>query len=100
MAAQPAKKLQAKIDELRHPHRLCDACRPNARRVLHNLVPREDSERRSEEHTSELQSLMRSSYAVLCLKKKTTDTTPTENSSHQINNRSNSRYVISVHAHE
>src|SRR3546814_3942028 len=28
------------------------------------------SERRSEEHTSELQSLMRISYAVLCLKKK------------------------------
>src|SRR3546814_5008371 len=27
---------------------------------------------RSEEHTSELQSLMRSSYAVLCLQKKTT----------------------------
>src|SRR3546814_4985874 len=27
---------------------------------------------RSEEHTSELQSLMRSSYAVLCLKKKQT----------------------------
>src|SRR3546814_7480349 len=27
---------------------------------------------RSEEHTSELQPLMRSSYAVLCLKKKTT----------------------------
>src|SRR3546814_4859926 len=26
--------------------------------------------RRSEEHTSELQSLMRTSYAVLCLKKK------------------------------
>src|SRR3546814_7405389 len=26
--------------------------------------------RRSEEHTSELQSLMRNSYAVLCLKKK------------------------------
>src|SRR3546814_3396571 len=26
--------------------------------------------RRSEEHTSELQSLMRSSYAVFCLKKK------------------------------
>src|SRR3546814_7350310 len=29
---------------------------------------------RSEEHTSELQSLMRISYAVLCLKKKTTHT--------------------------
>src|SRR3546814_9359043 len=29
------------------------------------------SNRRSEEHTSELQSLMRISYAVFCLKKKT-----------------------------
>src|SRR3546814_7302436 len=29
---------------------------------------------RSEEHTSELQSLMRSSYAVFCLKKKTNRT--------------------------
>src|SRR3546814_6973355 len=31
----------------------------------------EDCDRRSEEHTSELQSLMRISYAVFCLKKKT-----------------------------
>src|SRR3546814_8452667 len=30
--------------------------------------------RRSEEHTSELQSLMRNSYAVFCLKKKKTTT--------------------------
>src|SRR3546814_3149400 len=30
---------------------------------------------RSEEHTSELQSLMRSSYAVFCLKKKTKQNT-------------------------
>src|SRR3546814_6746789 len=30
---------------------------------------------RSEEHTSELQSLMRISYAVFCLKKKTNPTT-------------------------
>src|SRR3546814_1768197 len=30
---------------------------------------------RSEEHTSELQSLMRISYAVFCLKKKNTNTT-------------------------
>src|SRR3546814_1827207 len=29
--------------------------------------------KRSEEHTSELQSLMRISYAVFCLKKKTTE---------------------------
>src|SRR3546814_1379102 len=34
-----------------------------------NMVPVGD---RSEEHTSELQSLMRISYAVLCLKKKMT----------------------------
>src|SRR3546814_6290443 len=33
--------------------------------------------RRSEEHTSELQSLMRISYAVFCLKKQTTHTTHT-----------------------
>src|SRR3546814_4128308 len=32
---------------------------------------------RSEEHTSELQSLMRISYAVFCLKKKTTYLQPT-----------------------
>src|SRR3546814_1944308 len=33
------------------------------------------TEPRSEEHTSELQSLMRISYAVFCLKKKNTKTT-------------------------
>src|SRR3546814_5847367 len=33
----------------------------------------EEGEVRSEEHTSELQSLMRSSYAVFCLKKKKTN---------------------------
>src|SRR3546814_9226878 len=36
-------------------------------------------ERRSEEHTSELQSLMRISYAVFCLKKKKTDITNRRN---------------------
>src|SRR3546814_7848376 len=34
-----------------------------------------DTGRRSEEHTSELQSLMRISYAVFCLKKKNTKNT-------------------------
>src|SRR3546814_3607306 len=33
---------------------------------------------RSEEHTSELQSLMRISYAVFCLKKKKTNTNETQ----------------------
>src|SRR3546814_1986598 len=34
---------------------------------------------RSEEHTSELQSLMRNSYAVFCLKKKNNNTNPHHN---------------------
>src|SRR3546814_3342093 len=42
--------------------------------------------RRSEEHTSELQSLMRNSYAVFCLKKKT-NPTPTKQQSHKNNTR-------------
>src|SRR3546814_6359878 len=39
------------------------------------------AERRSEEHTSELQSLMRISYAVFCLKKKKQETTDTNSTS-------------------
>src|SRR3546814_8246282 len=41
---------------------------------------------RSDEHTSELQSLMRISYAVFCLKKKTTPQKNTESSEHRSNN--------------
>src|SRR3546814_6685602 len=49
--------------------------------------------RRSEEHTSELQSLMRISYAVFCLKKKNTKmehisnhtTQKTNNTTHRLN---------------
>src|SRR3546814_10488350 len=89
-----------------HPVRAIPAAmtRPNARPVISNL-PRlrvakrrpggfrigcagailakqllHDDEERSEEHTSELQSLMRISYAVFCLKKKN-KTTNTHNSS-------------------
>src|SRR3546814_5147609 len=55
-----------------------DASRGNAQRGFHDRRPRlrngggrDDPHReRSEEHTSELQSLMRISYAVFCLKKK------------------------------
>src|SRR3546814_10297964 len=49
---------------------------------LNELVRRQTDEYillpkiRSEEHTSELQSLMRISYAVFCLKKKNQKTTP------------------------
>src|SRR3546814_6134960 len=35
-----------------------------------DIGPMRGADARSEEHTSELQSLMRSSYAVFCLKKK------------------------------
>src|SRR3546814_3383188 len=41
-------------------------------RALDPAGRREEIARRSEEHTSELQSLMRISYAVFCLKKKNT----------------------------
>src|SRR3546814_3644586 len=53
------------------PHRSCAADRVRWRRFRPappSLAARR--EERSEEHTSELQSLMRISYAVFCLKKK------------------------------
>src|SRR3546814_9727786 len=45
------------------------------RRARRTTIARSPSRRRSEEHTSELQSLMRISYAVFCLKKKNTNKT-------------------------
>src|SRR3546814_9676279 len=63
----------------RKPSRPCSArtCSMAAWSVFEEVAqrasatsPRPSSNRRSEEHTSELQSLMRISYAVLCLKKK------------------------------
>src|SRR3546814_9650165 len=46
----------------------------SVRRVMMRNSEQKDGRpgKRSEEHTSELQSLMRISYAVFCLKKKTT----------------------------
>src|SRR3546814_4122546 len=40
------------------------------------IDPKGENARGSEEHTSELQSLMRISYAVFCLKKKTNQYSP------------------------
>src|SRR3546814_2986146 len=48
-----------------------DQARMNA--ILRREMLAAAKERRSEEHTSELQSLMRISYAVFCLKKKNQD---------------------------
>src|SRR3546814_6194928 len=47
------------------------------------LVATYDTIERSEEHTSELQSLMRISYAVFCLKKKKSQKTQNK---HHVNN--------------
>src|SRR3546814_10297845 len=74
--------------ELTHVHRqrgVNNSIVDNAHRILKGLRPISDSPKplklkdkesaidtlkRSEEHTSELQSLMRNSYAVFCLKQK------------------------------
>src|SRR3546814_4194449 len=53
------------------PHGIhINAIMPTAHTALLDNHPDKDFRRRSEEHTSELQSLMRISYAVFCLKKK------------------------------
>src|SRR3546814_5131579 len=61
----------------RSPHPPCPArhtcAAPHRCRVRHTIAVR------SEEHTSELQSLMRISYAVFCLKKKKNKNTTTKN---------------------
>src|SRR3546814_9925919 len=46
--------------------------------ALHHLAHAGQGDGRSEEHTSELQSLMRISYAVFCLKKKQISKTETQ----------------------
>src|SRR3546814_8761782 len=60
------------------PDRVATAFRVGYRRSDSQMASREPAFTaplsRSEEHTSELQSLMRISYAVFCLKKKNTNT--------------------------
>src|SRR3546814_10603857 len=58
----------AMLAELLRLSRLDEATLLSEIRKVHQRVG--TSEYRSEEHTSELQSLMRTSYAVFCLKKK------------------------------
>src|SRR3546814_1206385 len=54
---------------------------------------------RSEEHTSELQSLMRNSYAVFCLKKKKTQPIKTneQNRTHSHPNKNKSSSTNCIH---
>src|SRR3546814_7809637 len=58
-------------------------CHRRRRRPQPRSQPRRG---RSEEHTSELQSLMRISYAVFCLKKKKKHIHETNNNQHTYNN--------------
>src|SRR3546814_1387033 len=53
-----------------HRKALADILRRHAREGRRSARIEADGDDRSEEHTSELQSLMRISYAVFCLKKK------------------------------
>src|SRR3546814_3128016 len=57
-----------------HVHAATPALRPPWQGTAGPESVRPWSAQRSEEHTSELQSLMRISYAVFCLKKKTEPT--------------------------
>src|SRR3546814_8367582 len=74
--ARTVGRLPSRAKRLLGERQSSDCFQPRRERVAHPITasvrgqfaPRE----RSEEHTSELQSLMRISYAVFCLKKKNT----------------------------
>src|SRR3546814_7597187 len=62
------------LSQRNHAPRPCDLSKPvlPGKRALRHVVLGLLPDQRSEEHTPELQSLMRISYAVFCLKKKKT----------------------------
>src|SRR3546814_10305804 len=62
------------------------------------LTTSSKNQRRSEEHTSELQSLMRISYAVFCLKKKN-NKLHNKNHTHQKANNKTTRYTTPKKTH-
>src|SRR3546814_7093023 len=64
--------LEGEDDDLYSPHNIHVVHHLNAGLRAHGIYQRDVDYIRSEEHTSELQSLMRISYAVFCLKKKKT----------------------------
>src|SRR3546814_6353550 len=71
-AARPADRRDARSDRAGFTHGPADPGRTRDARAVHQRRRHGDGRRgRSDEHTSELQSLMRISYAVSCLKKKT-----------------------------
>src|SRR3546814_1991305 len=80
----PSRKVHigVRVDRRHNLHRFADRLPESfavrfVAEMLCKLIPGDDlspvaGDARSEEHTSELQSLMRISYAVFCLKKKKT----------------------------
>src|SRR3546814_8594780 len=73
--------LRQRLD--RHAEEAAELGVPAAAREVHQRGARGGGDvGRSEEHTSELQSLMRISYAVFCLKKKTKHTQTHTKSQH------------------
>src|SRR3546814_6109419 len=90
MRADPCAGGDQRCDRQRNPSgglsdRECDDAAERRDPRAHEAPQRDDAvavrpgpvRTRSEEHTSELQSLMRISYAVFCLKKKTPQTQTT-----------------------
>src|SRR3546814_2527249 len=69
-ARSPFFLMVAQFSALEAPHSSRNRSIIAARRILSNSAMGAVQRARSEEHTSELQSLMRISYAVFCLKKK------------------------------
>src|SRR3546814_637216 len=68
------KELPHELDNYRKARQELEALRPGGAKDLREAFGKSYklASERSEEHTSELQSLMRISYAVFCLKKKKT----------------------------
>src|SRR3546814_2411364 len=78
--SSPARVKASQPTRRAHPRSERSARRSRKKRTTGRPPPSRPSKRRSEEHTSELQSLMRSSYAVFCLKKKNIEK---ENDAHE-----------------
>src|SRR3546814_9988102 len=101
-ASREAKYVEAtsRINARRNARSACTVARYCERAASERLRTRPQKSSRSEEHTSELQSLMRISYAVFCLKKKkqTTNETKSEkqNKKHKQQNR---RMTITIEKH-
>src|SRR3546814_3167011 len=68
--ARPPTLARAGVAGLDRGGRRARAASLGTATCLLGVADRDEGQERSEEHTSELQSLMRTSYAVFCLKKK------------------------------